>query len=397
MTLVIAVGTIMFLGGAASATSAEPTNSKVTTAAQDANDAVAEIDQQSAKSGQPSWTEEFNLAVDKIRADYPDSFGGSLVYASQAAGRVWFVGNPPDEIAGYFSSIKNVVVEGGASVSEKTLYQAASDTMDQLFVATGGEINLVTYPEPQEAKVVVELPAGSQEKVEEILSTTARKFLPEEIAVELHATDDFSPAEPELFHGARPLGGVCTGAFPVKRKGGNELGIFTAAHCPGTGSYDGTSDAFFAPYAYSISTASGPGGGDFRWNHSKYGLSGLTFVAGNQSMRVFDSYAVPSVGSGICGYGKQTDYKCNTVAQCGLSATTTVPDNNQQYTVGGLCRVTGHVTTGGDSGGPWFMGRTANGIHYGKVNGHSAFSLVSNALVQTRVNLVVDSAGNTVQ
>lgn len=80
----------------------------------------------------------------------------------------------------------------------------------------------------------------------------------------------------------------------------------------------------------------------------------------------------------------------------GLNSSVTVPDNGQTYTVGGLCRTTDQVTAGGDSGGPWFFGTTAYGIHHGSNSLGSYFSLINNALNKTRVNLVVDSGGNTV-
>lgn len=378
------------------ASSGRGENVAVSASATATSDAIASIDQAAAAKQEASWTERFNLIVDQLRQDLPEAFAGSLVDPSQTSGHVWFVGDVPEHADSYFESIDSVSIAGGASVSETAVYQTAVDVMDQLVEATGGTVPLVTYPVPTQEKVVVEFSSTDGSVIESAVSGTSRRSIAGAIEIDLKPSDNFTAADPELFHGARPLAGVCTGAFPVRRKGGNELGILTAAHCPGTGSYDGTSNAFFAPYAYSISTASGQGGGDFRWNHSRYGLSGLTFVAGNQSMRVFNSHAAPSVGSGVCGYGKETDYKCETVAECGLSATTVVPDNNQTYTVGGLCRVRAHVTTGGDSGGPWFIGNTAYGIHYGRVGSGSAFSLVSNALIATRVNLVVDGAGNTV-
>lgn len=56
------------------------------------------------------------------------------------------------------------------------------------------------------------------------------------------------------------------------------------------------------------------------------------------------------------------------------------------------------MTAPGDSGGPWFVGSTAVGVHHGRAwpGGPSAFSLVNNALWKTRVNLVIDAAGNTI-
>lgn len=365
---------------------------------------IMALDEESARTGVPVWWVAFAMAVDKLRAEYPEDFSAWGVNPDQRSGTVWFVGAVPEGVSDRFAGIGGVTLRGDYGVKEIVYQQFASDLHRELTEHLGSLATFSTYADDDRRAIVVEYGrsvAGApvtKRTASLIEQATGALALPTGFAVEYVPMDVSLIAAPELLHGARVIADVCTGAFPVKRKGGNELGILTAGHCPGTGSYDGTPDAFHSPYPYSISTESGPGGGDFRWNHSKYGLSGLTFVGHGRPLAVFNSRAGVTSGVHVCGYGKTTDRKCGNVAACDVNTTATVPDNGVTYIVGGLCRMQAAMTAPGDSGGPWFVGSTAVGVHHGRAwpGGPSAFSLVNNALWKTRVNLVIDAAGNTI-
>lgn len=366
---------------------------------------IMAMDEESSPTGLPAWWVAFGMAVDKVRAEYPKDFGAAVVNPDQRSGTVWFVGAVPEGVSERFESIGGVALRGDYGVQEAVYQQFASDLHLELMEQLGDLSTFSTYADDGRRVIVVEY--GRTAKGAPVAESTVRQMeqitallpAPAGFVIEFVPVDAALLLAPELFHGARELANVCTGAFPVRRKGGNELGILTAAHCPGTGSYDGAANAFYSPYPYSISTEAGSGRGDFRWNHSKYGLSGRTFVDPDEPLRVFNSRSGVQSGDSVCMYGKTTGQKrCGTVVACGVNQTTTVPDTGQRYDIGGLCRVGTWFTAPGDAGGPWFFGNTALGIHYGRAweNGPSAFSLVNNALNNTRVNLVVDSAGNTI-
>ena len=68
-----------------------------------------------------------------------------------------------------------------------------------------------------------------------------------------------------------------------------------------------------------------------------------------------------SVGEYVCKYAKVTHYTCGYIASTNLqppnlSATFIWVDNTAGYD---------NLSSGGDSGGPWFLGNDAYGTHYG--------------------------------
>jgi len=124
---------------------------------------------------------------------------------------------------------------------------------------------------------------------------------------------------------------------------------------------------FYSPVSGSQATTTTWPGGDFRWNHSKIMLSGYTYV-GRPSVprRQMGTAATPGVGDSLCGYGVTTLDKCDSVSHVGVQAwIDDVPGGGGYYEIGPLRCTDTHVTSGGDSGGPWFYNYVAYGIHSG--------------------------------
>lgn len=361
---------------------------------------IEALDQAAAKSDETPWVVDFSYAIDRVKEAFPDDFGAAEVHEDQASGWIAFEGAVPDNAEEVVADLPGVELRGDLGMSEKDISRSVDLIFESLLQTYGSKLSVTVVPRPGDQEIVVEYAQSesartSADSIEESMLSATKAIELGGFALRAEAVSE-GVKEEILLHGARVLAGGCTGGFPVKHKYGPELGIFTAGHCPGTGSYDGVADAFYAPVNYSLSTTTGSGGGDFRWNHSKYGLSGQTFVGHGKPLRVFNSHANPAVGQTICKYGKTTDYGCSIVAECGAVGSAPVHDTGQTYPVGGLCRTQQQITAGGDSGGPWFYGNTAYGIHHGSNSTGSFFSLVRNALSKTRVNLVVDSAGNTI-
>ncbi|MGX1932776.1 S1 family peptidase [Microbacterium resistens] len=343
----------------------------------------------------------FSRVVDRIREGFPEDFGAAEVAADQRSGWIAFKEGVPAGAEDAVANLPGVSLREGHGLSEREIDTSVDLLFHSLLETHGSGFPVTVYPVPRDREIVVEYSPSlivrfSAEAVEKSMRTAARVIDFGSFSLRSEAVEDGMVAE-VLQHGARVLAQACTGAFPVKHKYGPELGIFTAGHCPGTGSYDGIANAFHDPVPYSLSTSPGSGGGDFRWNHSKYGLSGQTFIGHQRQLRVFNTHAYAVVGQFVCKYGKNTDWGCSNVAECGVRSNSRVPDTGQTYPVGGLCRTQQTITVAGDSGGPWYSGTTALGIHHGSaVSGGSAFSQVRNALSMTRVNLVMDASGNTV-
>ena len=148
----------------------------------------------------------------------------------------------------------------------------------------------------------------------------------------------------------------CTSGFGVKKSDGTK-GITTAAHCPNSLSYDGTD----------LSFEGGIEGGsyDIQW-HTAPGYTvtnKIRFTSGGATRSITGTVvrSEQSVGEYVCKYGKVTHYTCGYIASVnlrppGLSATFIWVDN----TAGD-----DNLSSGGDSGGPWFLGNDAYGTHVG--------------------------------
>jgi hypothetical protein len=92
-----------------------------------------------------------------------------------------------------------------------------------------------------------------------------------------------------------------------------------------------------------------------------------------------------------CKFGNSTGYGCGQVAVSGIYETSQVSgdDGGGVYSVGPLRGLGSHITTGGDSGGPWFFGNTGYGIHFGTnlASTVSVFSHLPNALTRFGLQL----------
>jgi hypothetical protein len=141
----------------------------------------------------------------------------------------------------------------------------------------------------------------------------------------------------------------CTSAFGTLLNG--VRGICTAGHCPDT-QYDDGSPLTFQGEAQGIY-------GDFQW-HTGLQNEPDDFYAGSDSMletdrRDVSSVGSPTVGQTLCRNGMTTYKYCQEVRKLNVCS-------------GGFCNLVQmgvHRSAGGDSGGPWYFGNTAYGIHYG--------------------------------
>jgi hypothetical protein len=170
-----------------------------------------------------------------------------------------------------------------------------------------------------------------------------------------------SEAGPE-YRGGVPYPGGCTGGFVVRS--GSTYGIASARHCTYTNfSYDGGTFVFQAQ----LPTTQG----DIRWSRSTSGGVSSSFQYYPNMFRLVNAAVSPAVGTFVCKYGTTTGQTCSTVYATGKCG--------NGYC--GLTIVQKGISARGDSGGPWFNGNTAMGIHHGTVDYggalRSAFTRIS--------------------
>jgi len=353
------------------------------------------------------WSVEFARVATHVKNAYPDDFSYAGLADDYVGAYIAFAGAVPDGLA-----------EAIGGVSRVELIADAGFTRDDLLDYQGGILRSVT-PEGVDGAFAVVVDNDPLRRVFDVTISGVEGFESSDAGAASSAQlagieEDIVrfvasapppagfavtvlPAERpvagfEWEDGGRSLAGVCTGAFPVKRNAGPELGILTAGHCPGTGSYGSTSDMFYPPYPYSLDTKYNVNtGGDFRWNHSRYLLSGYTYLGGEGGRKRFARAEDPWVGSQVCHYGRTTGHGCDTVRSLNSGAEIYVPDGHRVYEIGPLVRTWNSITRPGDSGGPWYFRGTdtAAGIHSGVYGNGSYFSYVTNALQNFGVTLWV--------
>lgn len=173
--------------------------------------------------------------------------------------------------------------------------------------------------------------------------------------VEIVYRDDDAPVL-ESFSGGGEYAS-CTGGFTGWH--GSEVGIFTAAHCSTASSYEG----FTVENRYNASS-------DLDLQFSSLDTSTVfnSIFVGTSTTRSITGVGALSSGIAIENYGQATGY-----------GETTVSDPEGCLELNGntwceLWRTSDYITSGGDSGGPWFSGNTALATHTG---GGSAGSLIT--------------------
>lgn len=353
---------------------------------------------QAVHVGEPTTLDADVARIATIAEDrFPDEFAYAGMADDSKSGYLVFRGAVPSEIRREIPDGVSIALIADAGFTMRELSSYAADLSRSADTPISGAVSVLVNPKPADRRFIVSIGraeleqdstrkgVGDEQDIDQI-AEEIRDFVdevppPSSFAVEVEA-DLQDVSQPEAEGGGRVLAGSCTGAFPVKRNQGPELGILTAGHCPGTGSYGGTSNMFYPVFPYSLSTTSNAStGGDFRWNHSRYMLDGFTYLGEGGNRR--STSAVNSVyGGAVCGYGKTTGHKCGSVWSVGSQATIYVPDGNANYTVGPLTCTVSHVTQPGDSGGPWYIqyNSVATGIHSGHYNASSCWSSAPNAL-----------------
>jgi hypothetical protein len=189
--------------------------------------------------------------------------------------------------------------------------------------------------------------------------------MPVELVVK--ATPSDSTPETTVVGGAglnTYYGGVfqpaCTGGFTVRTA--TAVGTLTAGHCPNFLYYGSERILSFA--AECDPTSSSCENGDMQW-HATASIA-PRFRAYNNEYRDVDTVGFPVVGETACHYGIGSgDGVCGTVRQ----ANTCLRLDWPEFVATRLCNaatMTADISEPGDSGGPWFFGGIALGIHHGQ-------------------------------
>lgn len=187
-------------------------------------------------------------------------------------------------------------------------------------------------------------------------------------SVEIIEVDELAVDEAYIY-GGLPLS-TCTSGWPVQS--GSTKGISTAAHCGNSQKHDGKSLNFESEkyetyydvqwhtpkwyYFYTVKP----------WFRSKTGY--YRVVTGTKSR------SSQSVGNYVCKQGMTTDYTCGYITDK-YYAPSYVPDVKSTFIR--MHRDGVDLSSGGDSGGPWFNGNTAYGSHSGGIGDDSIYMAIN--------------------
>ena len=185
-------------------------------------------------------------------------------------------------------------------------------------------------------------------------------------AVRVVEVDDLS--QDEVIYGGLPIS-TCTTGFSVVA-GNGVRGVLTAAHCGNSQSYSGSSLTYQGQ--------SCGGSQDVQWHTSSTHTVTNQFKAssGTRNCTGTVSRSSQSVGGYVCKQGKTTGYTCGTISDKSfLPSSSTCSTHNATF-----IRVEGGSTdlsSGGDSGGPWFLGNSAYGIHKCGIGNDSCYQAIN--------------------
>jgi hypothetical protein len=310
------------------------------------------------------WQDRFSEIAERLETSFPDEFSG----AAKTADGAWFAfkGEAPAqalELAGSLPATAEVVSNRGFSEAELAAAQenAHADALTQRDVE-----NAISYYDVKAGEVTVQVELDPAATKTAARSAAARERISSavdagNIRVTVKVVDNASYEKQDGYiRGGGYLSVGCTSGFNLKQISGSTKRLGTAGHCTEV-----------ASQTYSNhSTHGGSTGVSTVWSHQgSNGDLGYTTKGNKASTRTFyqktnsaryadDRGAMPAVGTSICKFGRTSGKTCSTVKY-------------RNVTVGNLKHMVvmkGNACKPGDSGGPWYYGGTAYGIHTGLVN-----------------------------
>lgn len=315
--------------------------------------------------------EDFAVLVDEMREKYTSDFVDAE-WKSSSPEIILKTGAPKTAID-LGTELADVIILDAPNEVERL---KATETVHKSAQNLDGMENVVTYADISgEISVLAQIEASSKKSLRSLSnSSDVQNSLNEEVPKEFPVTVSFvtdNIGEVEI-RGGRAYGNKhCTAAFSLTLAG--YAAVSTAEHCSNNVTrYDGADVQKYKSLARAK--------GDARIVRAKtktYKATN-TFRFDNSRDRIATGASNPVNGSAICKYGITTGYNCSKVYKSGICSS-------------GYCNLHAaekYISKAGDSGGPWFSGSMAKGIHHGvaTIDGKSR-SLF------TRIGVVKDMGG----
>ena len=306
-----------------------------------------------------AWRHEFARSVGQLREAHPETFADAAI-GSGANYDAWvsFSGSAPADIGGYFASVPaRVEVREHVGWSEAGLVEAAKRIHYAILAEEGRAARVATDPDTTAGVIRVSVeprpglsPVEATARIRSVLAAepvaAAVNATPPAVRLEVKA-DPYLDGGVDTVYGGGSLSS-CTAGFPVRRSTDtSQHGLTTAGHCGNSQAYEGRSVLTF------ISAHEGAQG-DMQWHRSSEAV-GNQFYYDSGARRNVATYGHPTPGISVCKYGKTSGATCDEVYQLNQC--------RDQYC--GLVMTHRRKAAGGDSGGPWYWGTAAYGVHSG--------------------------------
>lgn len=308
---------------------------------------------------------------------FPDRYSSSA-WGKTPTADAWvaFTGEKDEKLIELFSSLPVLVdVRFGAVMTEAEAENTQREVMTQI-AASESVSQIEGLPDPVAGTFKIRYEQGASRLRSNELNASIEqvKSAHDGLRFDIAVADEAIDVDPEQLRGGVGVNG-CTAAFTIRILGTTQYnGLLSAAHCP---------DAAGVPQDSTYSTVHrGQHAGSYG-EVQKHSSSDPTptnrVVVGRTSTsvttRTVSSVIYPTVGQSVCNYGKtRTTASCTTVRAVGVAFNANI-DGTTTY-VGRMVQSNGTFTNPGDSGGPWYNGTSAVGVHFGKYDGYSTFSQV---------------------
>jgi hypothetical protein len=175
---------------------------------------------------------------------------------------------------------------------------------------------------------------------------------------------------------------TCTVGYSTRTTTGGQRGIATAGHCPSSQSFAGTALPFQAEDMQ--------GNQDVQWHSLPTGVDAVPKVrdaTGTRFVRGTRGRANQPEGAMVCSYGKTSGYRCGTLIRKDWSPsyiTNPSPTFMVVHSFSGA-----DMGNAGDSGGPWYNGTEAWGIHSGSIEEIDAIYMAINYISSLNIAVLL--------
>lgn len=289
----------------------------------------------------------------ELREKYPESFGGMYVdYSPAQIVILWEgpVGSELDDILGTDGVVVRETLFSEIEIEDHQL--AVNETLNEAGIRSDSWTDIRT------GSVNVEVLDGDSHQAAHDLRSASLND-PDDPAVNLRTVEELSHQQATITGGMRTTS--CTSGFNVRRPSDGARRATVAGHCGNTQSFGSTSSSYFNQWW---------GGSRDVQMHTFSSSHTLTaqFQVGSglRSVTSSRSRTATVIGETVCHYGPRSGHDCGTISsKTHTPASNVVPSAYPTFIQVAPLSGAGALTTGGDSGGPWFIGNRAYGFHTG--------------------------------